>query len=98
MIGEKNGWDKFETRVCPICKKEIILTADIVRGGSYRYQPTKRTKPMYACSWKCYRQLKYSWIIKKPKLTAEEVAWLRFARFPVPEEKIPKWMKGDCPI
>ena len=98
MIGEKNGLDKFETRACPICNKEIILTPDIAREGSYRYKPTKRDKPLYVCSWKCYRLMKYKELTKKSKLTAEDVAWLRFARFPIPEDKLPKWMKEeDCP-
>lgn len=98
MIGEKNGMDKFEVRVCPICKKEIILNQDMVKGGSYRFQPNRKCKVVYACSWKCYRLLKHGELMKKSKLTAEDIAWLRFARFPIPEDKMPKWMKEDCPI
>lgn len=98
MSNEKSGLDKFDTRVCPICKKEIVLTADIAREGSYKYQRSTKHKPVYACSWKCYRLVKYNDIMKKSKLTADDVAWLRFARFPVPQERIPKWLREDCPI
>lgn len=93
MIGEQNGRDKFTVRACPICNKEIVLTPEMARGNGYVWSLKPGGKKYYLCSWRCYRQFKRDRILEKKKLTAEDVAWLRFARYPVPEEKIPKWMK-----
>jgi len=93
MIGERNGVDKFTVRHCPVCNKEIALTLEMARGNGYVYTKGANTKKYYLCSWKCYRQFKRDKILEKAKLTAEDVAWLRFARYPVPEEKLPKWLK-----
>ncbi len=93
MSKEKYVLMKPATRICPICKKQMILTTEITRGGAYRYQRSTKHRPIYACSWTCYRKLKHGEIMKKKKLTADDIAWLRFARFEVPQDKLVQWLK-----
>lgn len=96
MIGERGGRDKIRTALCPICKKEIVVTHEMVRGRGYVWSKSYNTKKYFMCSWKCYRLFKYERLMEKKKLTADEVSWLRFARFPVPKEKLAKWMLEEA--
>jgi predicted RNA-binding Zn-ribbon protein involved in translation (DUF1610 family) len=91
MIGETNGGDKFTVRTCPQCGKSVVVTKEMVRGGSYVYEEPKKRKRFYLCGWKCFRQYKYDRILEKKKPTIDDVMWLRFARFPVPEKMLKQW-------
>lgn len=79
----------FHVEKCAQCGKDMIITHAMANNGVYVYK--KGCKKNYCCSWSCFRKYKYRMILKKPRLSADDVAWCRYARFPVPEgKKIPK--------
>ena len=95
MTDKRNVGNKLYVRCCPVCNKEIVLTPEMAKGNGYVYTKGASTKKYYLCSWSCYRKFKHEQILTKAKLTAEDVAWLRYVLCPVPEEKLPKWMKEE---
>lgn len=81
MLDKITGGQMFHVHKCAECGREIIVTHQMVQNGTYMYQQRADAKKNYCCGWKCYRQFKYKHLMKKNKLTAQDEAWLRYARF-----------------
>lgn len=83
----------FNINKCAVCGKEMVITYEMAHGAVYMLIKKPGNTKRYCCGWSCFRKLKYEELMKKKKLREEDVAWLRYARFPVPEHLLPKWMR-----